>query len=176
MTAALLAVAGVALAIERVAYVAIWRHPDAFARACRRVWGLPDDPVLGVRALFVVFKGLQVATFLGWCWVQAGTLRPQAASWPVWAAAAALVVAGQVLNVSVFAALGTEGVFYGRRFGRRVRWHRGFPFSLLAHPQYVGTVLSIWGFFLLMRHPHQDWWLVPCLETVYYAAGSRLER
>jgi methylene-fatty-acyl-phospholipid synthase len=56
-----------------------------------------------------------------------------------------------------------------------VRWTQGFPFSLFKHPQYVGTVLSIWGFFLVARYPQDDWWLLPALETIYYGIGAVLE-
>jgi methylene-fatty-acyl-phospholipid synthase len=55
-------------------------------------------------------------------------------------------------------------------------WCRAFPFSVLQHPQYVGTVLSIWGFFLVMRFPHDDWYLLPIVETVYYALGAYFEQ
>ncbi len=51
-----------------------------------------------------------------------------------------------------------------------------FPFSLLKHPQYAGALLSIWGFFLAMRFPHPDWYLLPSLETLYYALGAYLEQ
>jgi phosphatidyl-N-methylethanolamine N-methyltransferase len=50
-----------------------------------------------------------------------------------------------------------------------------FPYSVLSHPQYVGAVLTIWGLFLMLRFPAADWYLLPLLETVYYAAGSCLE-
>jgi methylene-fatty-acyl-phospholipid synthase len=92
------------------------------------------------------------------------------------AGAALLVIVGQALNVSVFYRLGSEGVFYGRRFGRPVSWIRAFPFSWTDHPQYVGTVLTIWGVFLFMRFPNPDWIVLPALETVYYALGARFER
>ena len=52
---------------------------------------------------------------------------------------------------------------------------RAFPFSLLAHPQYVGTLLTIWGGFMLVRFSHEDWWALPLLETVYYLGGMWLE-
>jgi len=87
----------------------------------------------------------------------------------------ALVLAGQALNVSVFYRLGAVGVFYGDRLGQEVPWCREFPFSVLSHPQYVGTVLSIWGFFVAMRFPHDDWILLPTLEAVYYVVGTHLE-
>ena len=64
-----------------------------------------------------------------------------------------------------------------RRAGahREVAWVRGLPFSLLKHPHYVGTLLSIWGFFVLMRFPHGDWIVLPLLETAYYAIGAYYE-
>ena len=36
-------------------------------------------------------------------------------------------------------------------------------------------MLTIWGFFLLLRFPHDDWFLLPVLETLYYAVGTFLE-
>src|SRR5262249_19367313 len=88
----------------------------------------------------------------------------------------ALIVAGQILNFSVFHRLGKIGVFYGNKFGYEIPWCRAFPFSLLQHPQYIGTVLSIWGMFLAIRFPHDDWYLLPTLETVYYGLGAYLEQ
>jgi methylene-fatty-acyl-phospholipid synthase len=59
-----------------------------------------------------------------------------------------IIAAGQALNVSVFRRLGKVGVFYGNRFGYTVSW----------------------------CFPAPDWIVVPFLETVYYAAGARLEQ
>lgn len=87
-----------------------------------------------------------------------------------------LLALGQLLNWSVFSLLGKEGVFYGNRFGYRVEWRQEFPFSLFEHPQYAGALLSIWGFFLIMRFPHEDWYWLPLLETAYYAIGAYWER
>ena len=52
-----------------------------------------------------------------------------------------LFVLGQYLNVSVYTALGTNGVYYGVRFGIDVPWCYDFPFNVswLKHPQYIGT-------------------------------------
>jgi methylene-fatty-acyl-phospholipid synthase len=88
----------------------------------------------------------------------------------------ALIAGGQTLNLSVFYRLGNVGVFYGDKFGYEIPWCRRFPFSLFKHPQYAGTLLSIWGFFLVMRFPHDDWYLLPILETVYYSLGAYFER
>jgi methylene-fatty-acyl-phospholipid synthase len=60
------------------------------------------------------------------------------------------------------------------RFGQSVPWVEGFPFSVVPHPQYTGTVLSIWGLFLLARYPY--WIALPILATVYYASNAWFER
>lgn len=165
------------LAIERVTYIAICHHPGAVRAWAAHPWlAWLGGPVEFIRALFACFKLIQGGVFLMWLRVHGdGVLRlvdePQALL-----AALALLVAGQALNLSVFARLGAAGVFYGSRFGYRVRWVRGFPFSLTAHPQYVGTVVSIWAVFLATRYPFPDWWVLPALETVYYAVGGWLER
>jgi hypothetical protein len=78
--------------------------------------------------------------------------------------------------VSVFCRLGKVGVFYGNKLGYEISRCHAFPFSVLAHPQYVGTLLSIWGFFLVMRFPHDDWYLLPTVETVYYVLGIYYEQ
>jgi methylene-fatty-acyl-phospholipid synthase len=51
----------------------------------------------------------------------------------------------------------------------------GFPFSLVDHPQYVGTLMTIWGVFLLLRYPFGDWIVLPALSTFYYACGMLAE-
>jgi Phospholipid methyltransferase len=83
-----------------------------------------------------------------------GSLAPQ--SGKLFSLGAALIAVGQTLNLSVFYQLGRVGVFYGDKFGYEVPWCRKFPFSLFQHPQYVSALLSIWGFFLIMRFPHDD--------------------
>lgn len=163
------------LAIERVAYALIWRRPEAFRALCERM-RLPD-PVEVLERLFYGFKLLQAAVFVAWCWhfgAEAGWAR----NWtsPAGGFGLVLIAVGQTLNASVFLRLGRTGVFYGNRFGHQVAWREGFPFSLLDHPQYAGAVLSIWGLFLLARHPYDDWFVLPLLETFYYALGACFER
>lgn len=162
------------LAVERVAYALIWRWPEAFRAACDRRGS--TEPVRVLRRLFVAFKLLQLTVFTMWIGWHGGI---QPLHWPPGVVGVIAVLAltiGQILNVSVFVRLGTVGVFYGTRFGHVVQWCSGFPFSLLAHPQYVGTVLSIWGLFMLTRHPEPDWFLLPALETAYYLCGALAER
>jgi phosphatidyl-N-methylethanolamine N-methyltransferase len=54
----------------------------------------------------------------------------------------------QVLNVKTFDAIGAVGVYYGTKLGHRVDWNNGFPFNVVSHPQYVGSVLTVWGLLL----------------------------
>jgi methylene-fatty-acyl-phospholipid synthase len=177
MTFILLAGAALLLAIERVAYVLIWRQPDRFRAWCARSWRRRiGGPVEATCALFVLFKLIQVSVFAGWIALHGeGRLAPDVDVWGM-TAGVALIIVGQVLNFGVFLRLGSTGVFYGSRFGNDVPWCHAFPFSILSHPQYVGTVMSIWGLFLIMRFPHADWSLLPALETAYYAVGARLEQ
>eukprot|EP00891_Asterochloris_glomerata_P001016 jgi/Astpho2/1016/Aster-00839 len=38
------------------------------------------------------------------------------------------------------------------QLGHKVPWCTGFPFNVVRHPQYVGSVLSIWGGVILAFH------------------------
>lgn len=169
--------AALLLALERACYVWAWRMPEGFRALCAGPGRFGPGPTEALRTLFFGFKALQIGVFAWWCLAHAdGAAWPPDA--PAWAMAlgAAFVVAGQALNTGVFYRLGSVGVFYGNRFGYDVAWCDAFPFSVTAHPQYVGTVLTIWGVFLVLRFPHDDWIALPALETAYYVIGARLER
>jgi methylene-fatty-acyl-phospholipid synthase len=170
--------AAMALALERACYAWICQRPDAFRAVARSARGALDtDPTQWVLALFCAFKLIQLAVVAGWC-LHFGAIT----GWPdnrgtaAGVVGAALLLCGQTLNLSVFLRLGRVGVFYGDRLGHSPPWRDGFPFSLFEHPQYVGAVLSIWGLFAIARFPHNDWFALPVLETVYYTVGARLER
>ncbi len=174
----LFAGAAVLLSLERIVYIAIWRSPAAFQAWCARpALGWIGQPMRVLLWLFLAFKGLQIAVFATWCYVHGGgTMLPESVTAAPIATGALLIAGGQALNALVFYRLGTVGVFYGNRLGHRVSWCSRFPFSHFSHPQYVGTVLSIWGVFLMVRFPQADWFALPVLETAYYAAGARFER
>jgi methylene-fatty-acyl-phospholipid synthase len=169
-----LGVAAALLGVERAVYVWIARAPASFGRWCARyLEGRLGEPVTAVQWLFLAFKVLQAGVFVGWCAGRGGTFL--ALHLPSLVGGAVLLVVGQTLNGLVLYRLGRGGMFFGDRLGHDVRWCRAFPFSVLAHPQYMGAVMSIWGFFLVARFPERDWFLVPMLETVLYAAGACLE-
>ena len=170
----ILLTAAILLSFERIAYILVWRRPEAFRALCERV-GL-GPPVLALRRLFYLFKAIQGVVFLGWCCYFGASSYSLIDLRPIpFAVGAMLIALGQTFNFGVFYRLGTVGVFYGNRFGHEVEWCHQFPFSILDHPQYVGALLSIWGFFIAMRYPVGDWYLLPVLETVYYAMGALLE-
>lgn len=173
----LLATSAVVLSAERVTYALIAWRPARFLELCRRpVIARLGEPVAVVRSLLYGFKGLQFTLFALWCLVHGeGRALPATLDPVVLGLAATAILVGQVLNWSVFYRLGTVGVFYGDRLGHTLPRCRRFPFSLCAHPQYLGVVLTIWGFFFGMRYPHDDWFALPALETIYYAVSAQLE-
>ena len=172
----LLGAAAALLGIERVCYVWIARAPESFrAWATRPAVAWLGEPVAIVRVLFLVFKVLQYGVFAGWCWLHGTHSVTPTDDLAGLAFGGVLVAGGQILNLLVFYRLGRVGVFFGDRLGHAVIWCEAFPFSRLDHPQYLGSVLTIWGFFLLARFPHDDWYVLPALETVYYAIGAHLE-
>src|SRR5262249_35215289 len=174
MEAWLILLAILLLTLERGAYVWIARRPETFRRFCAiQPVAWVGGPVTVVAVLFGAFKVVQISIFLAWWQVhEAGHLAGATAL----AVAGALIVAGQALNFGVFYRLGTIGVFFGDRLGHQVPWCRAFPFSWIAHPQYVGTVLTIWGLFLAARFPHEDWYVLPAVATMFYAASAHFER
>lgn len=177
MTIGLLVLCAVLLSAERLTYYVASRRTRLWRRLCAGApWQSLRDPVRAVNALFYVFKLVQIALFWFWCSHFGHVLVPlPTAPLPGLVIGVALFVFGQILNFSVFLRLGNVGVFYGAQFGHAVPWVQGFPFSVLRHPQYLGVLLSIWGFFVVMRFPNPDWLYLPLLETVYYAWGAYQE-
>eukprot|EP00938_MAST-03A_sp_MAST-3A-sp1_P003000 g3000.t1 len=61
-----------------------------------------------------------------------------------------MLIVGQILNLSVYRAIGKEGVYYGYKLGIHIPWASGFPFSVLRHPQYVGATMSWWAIIIML--------------------------
>ena len=79
----------------------------------------------------------------------------------------------QTLNVSMYNAIGKKGVYYGEKLGSKVPWCTSFPFSVVSHPQYVGSVLSIWGVFALVyaQGPATLWTVATYWTGLYFVTG-----
>ena len=178
MTLWSLLVAAVALSVERLCYAWVWQYPQSFRRVCScPVIACFGEPVDVLRNLFVCFKIVQLSVFVGWCYLYGHGVIISPGEDGVWIAVGGVLIAiGQLLNVGVFVQLGKIGVFYGNRLGYQVPWREGLPFSIFRHPQYVGAVLSVWGFFMTTRFPYDDWFVLPVLQTGYYVAGAYLEQ
>uniref|UniRef100_A0A383V562 phosphatidyl-N-methylethanolamine N-methyltransferase n=1 Tax=Tetradesmus obliquus TaxID=3088 RepID=A0A383V562_TETOB len=73
-----------------------------------------------------------------------------AISLPQWLAFLLLACYGQSLNVGIFQAIGHDGVYYGFKLGKVIPWVNGWPFDSVSHPQYVGSVLTVWGLVALV--------------------------
>lgn len=171
-------IAAALLSLERIFYAVIWHQPRLVHRLHRHpLLQHLAAPTEVVRLFFLLFKGVQFAVFAGW-WLYFTNPGDQIIAPPASMVllAGLCIVFGQMLNLSVFYRLGHHGVFYGCRLGFSIPWQDGFPFNLIRHPQYVGTVLSIWGLFLLLRYPNPDWLIIPLIETVFYVVGAHLER
>ena len=56
-----------------------------------------------------------------------------------------LAAGGQSLNAGIFRAIGHAGVYYGFKLGEEIPWVDGFPFNVVSHPQYVGSVMTVWA-------------------------------
>lgn len=79
----------------------------------------------------------------------------------------------QTLNVSMYNAIGKKGVYYGEKLGSKVPWCTSLPFSVVSHPQYVGSVLSIWGVFALVyaQGPATLWTVATYWTGLYFVTG-----
>lgn len=90
--------------------------------------------------------------------------------------AAVLLVFGQILQLSVYARLGIEGVYYGNKLGCPVPWVTGWPFNMqLRHPQYIGCVMSYIALFRLLTPEGSEAQLMLAIWgtiTSYIASGE----
>lgn len=79
----------------------------------------------------------------------------------------------QTLNISMYNAIGKKGVYYGEKLGSKVPWCTSFPFSVVSHPQYVGSVLSVWGMFALVQAqgPSTLWVIATYWSALYVVTG-----
>ena len=81
-----------------------------------------------------------------------------------WGVCLFMIVFGQALNFGIYYAIGETGVYYGFKLGKEVPWHHGFPFVIgsvpIPHPQYLGSILSLWGVIPIVWSPHHGVGLV----------------
>mmetsp|Transcript_14196 Transcript_14196/g.36756 ORF Transcript_14196/g.36756 Transcript_14196/m.36756 type:complete len:210 (-) Transcript_14196:340-969(-) len=93
-------------------------------------------------------------------------------------AAIGLIGFGQLLNVSIYSAIGSVGVHYGHQLGHDVPWCTGWPFTWLSNPQYIGVVLTFWGVYLLLAPTWPwmapEWYAVPLVISFWYTLSCNV--
>ncbi len=139
------------MSIPHVYYFWIWTNPSQFTRVCR---GHDAVSVLATSASFI--KVIQFVTAVYWYVTHGPVPNPfELSNFVNLVIGSILCSFGQVLNLSVYKTLGKNGVYYGSRLGKSIPWVTGFPFNTVPHPQYVGSVLTIWGFTVIFaRESH----------------------
>jgi hypothetical protein len=61
---------------------------------------------------------------------------------PLRALAAPMFGLGLVFKVTIFSAIGRDGVYYGSKFGKEIPWVHGFPFSVTGALPFRGAVCA----------------------------------
>jgi methylene-fatty-acyl-phospholipid synthase len=105
-------------------------------------------------------------------------LQLSSISLPSWLAFLLLLAYGQSLNVGIYSAIGHDGVYYGFKLGKSVPWVTGWPFDSVAHPQYVGSALTVWSAAALVwgQAPAPALVLFAGFWTALYALTAAMEQ
>ena len=83
-----------------------------------------------------------------------------------------LIFVGQVLNYTVFKALGAKGVYYGYEFGYPVARVSCFPYNLnISDPQYWGVVSCIFGIYIAVGASS---FMIPAFELFWYLMSMKI--
>lgn len=152
------------MSIPHIYYFWIWTNPAQFTRLCKY------DPVSTLANTAVLIKCLQYATAVWW-FLNHGPVVNPLLNMKTFVLGAVCALFGQILNLSVYKTLGKAGVYYGSRLGQPCKWVTGFPFNTVPHPQYVGSVLTIWGITILMatqQHIEAGFITLQLVWTSYY--------
>lgn len=176
------------IASSHILYAVVWYKTKLFKKACKMLplKLLAKQPVGVFGKLVLLNKVVQQAALCAWASelsFPALKALVMAQSPMVMGAAAALVVVGQVLNAAIYKAIGQDGVYYGFKLGKSVKWSSAFPFSAgFRHPQYVGAFTAQLGVLLLLASkatlaaglvPLAGWWgLCYVLTSLVEASGD----
>ena len=156
-------------------YIIVWTQSDAFISLIKQLQ-LGVSPIDLFAYLVYAIKLLQLIVLtlyffaIGFMWKFS----------PIRTVMGTIIFAfGQFFNASTYHTIGYNGVHYGCRLNREkpIPWVYGFPFNVVSHPQYVGSVLSIWGILLVvwnLRLGFAPVWMA-CMWTWYYVVVSKVE-
>lgn len=135
------------MSIPHIYYFWIWVNPSAFTRFTRSI--NQKDPVAFLANSATFIKFLQFSMALYWA-SNHGAIPNPMDNLKTLVLGGVFFAIGQILNIAVYQTLGRNGVYYGSRLGQPCPWVTGFPFNTVPHPQYVGSVLTIWGLTILL--------------------------
>uniref|UniRef100_A0A1D2ABM8 phosphatidyl-N-methylethanolamine N-methyltransferase n=1 Tax=Auxenochlorella protothecoides TaxID=3075 RepID=A0A1D2ABM8_AUXPR len=133
------------LALPHLLYAYIWFNSSTWLKTFGK------KSVQRFETAAWLLKVLQFSSVIYWYSVKKpegvilGSISPFAAGISL-----VLLAAGQALNIGIYRAIGHAGVYYGFKLGHKVPWVEGFPFNVVSHPQYVGSVLSVWAAAILV--------------------------
>ncbi len=169
-----------ALMFERCVYTFVWffpKHFQDFAKAYPiSEIGHPVDVVV---ALFYVSKVLQMGGLASWYYYTAPWANMFEISAFQWVTGLQLILFGQLLNFSIYDAIGKNGVYYGNKFGVSIPWCTGFPFNVFtAHPQYCGAVATVFGVIVLLAteaHANAGIFAVGIIQALLYMYMALVE-
>ncbi|KAI8110979.1 hypothetical protein M9434_004553 [Picochlorum sp. BPE23] len=158
-----------ALALPHLLYAFIWYFPDMWMRMFRK------SSVRVFESMAWLLKVIQFSSVIAWMYIRMPSGVDVFAIPPLHAViGVGLVAFGQVLNAGIYQAIGHAGVYYGFKLGHTVPWVDGFPFNVVQHPQYVGSVASVWGMAVLVwsQGPQPELvWLVVYWTFLYICTG-----
>ena len=175
----------VLLSFERFVYTMVWLFPAHFVHFAQMYIrplllkttgkGKPLDCIV---SLFWLSKIFQFGSMFGF-YFSVGPL-PAVASISLfrWVLGLQLMLLGQMLNAAIYNAIGKAGVYYGYRLGVTVPWVTGFPFSVVPHPQYVGTCIFVTGvniFCATEAHVRAGWFNLTAVQVLYYVYMALVE-
>lgn len=164
------------LILEHIGYSIVVRYP----RQVKQYVGRPTE----VLHLFLLSqKCLQCCAifWFGWRHRAEFVLRSDVTTSEIWTGIGAICV-GQVLNLSVYRAIGRKGVYYGAQFGHDLPFVTTFPYNWMTHPQYLGALLTWYGAIYLVYATtvHTVFTASVCyglfmVQTVNYWAMAKVE-
>ena len=165
------------LSVPHWLYAFVWTRSKAFERFVFEYIGIVS-PVTVFSTTAHCLKVWQFLSLSAWYLGKGPFLGLGDRSVPQLVIALGLLAFGQLLNISMMKAIGTNGVYYGVRLHRPVPWCTDFPFNTFRHPQYLGSVASLWGILLLIatpQHAAAGIFQVGVMHSAMYAITGYIE-
>ena len=161
------------ISIPHWLYAFIWIKPKLYMKLSRKYLSDKLEPIVTFTYLASLLKPVQFIAFLAWYCTIGSISNIQLDVFKV-LISLSMIVFGQILNVGIYKAVGANGVYYGIKLGKKIPWCTGFPFTVVDHPQYVGSVLTAWGgIILLMTNDHlpELYYIMAYIPLLYTISG-----